>query len=80
MPGTRNPADTRASLISAAERLMAERGVDAVSLREVNRSSGSLAAKLADPDGRREILQIYADLVNRPKPSLPISMDDPTNS
>jgi AcrR family transcriptional regulator len=30
-----------------------------------------LAAKLSDPDGGREFLQIYADLVNRPAPSIP---------
>jgi len=30
-----------------------------------------LAAKLGDPDGGREFLQIYADLVNRPAPKIP---------
>jgi AcrR family transcriptional regulator len=36
------PADgTRARLISAAERLFAERGIDGVSLREINRASGA---------------------------------------
>jgi AcrR family transcriptional regulator len=121
------PADTRERLIEAAERLFAERGVDAVSLREITRASGAknaialqyhfddragvvqaildkhsrdvdarrhaildqyeagdgsdirllaaalvrpLAAKLADPDGGCEFLQIYADLLNRPKPVL----------
>jgi len=32
-----------------------------------------LAAKLGDPDGGREFLQIFADLVNRPAPQLPSS-------
>ena len=32
---------TRSRLISAAERLFAERGIDAVSLREINRASGA---------------------------------------
>ena len=32
---------TRARLISAAERLFAERGIDGVSLREINRASGA---------------------------------------
>jgi AcrR family transcriptional regulator len=32
-----------------------------------------LAAKLSDPDGGREFLQIYADLVNRPAPKIPSS-------
>lgn len=36
------PADgTRARLISAAEKLFAERGIDGVSLREINRASGA---------------------------------------
>jgi AcrR family transcriptional regulator len=116
---------TRARLISAAERLFAERGIDGVSLREINRASGArnavavqyhfedregvvraviakhrpaveakrhelldayeaageddlwtlagclvrpLAAKLADPDGGPEYLQIHAELVNRTSP------------
>jgi AcrR family transcriptional regulator len=33
--------DTRARLIQAAERLFAERGIDAVSLREINRAAGA---------------------------------------
>ncbi len=33
--------DTRARLVEAAERLFAERGIDAVSLREINRQSGA---------------------------------------
>lgn len=37
---SRSAEDTRRSLMSAAERLFAERGVDAVSLREINRSAG----------------------------------------
>jgi AcrR family transcriptional regulator len=116
--------DTRARLIDAAERLFAERGVEAVSLREITRESGArnaialqyhfedragilqaifdkhvpevearrhamldeyeangepdlralasalvrpLAAKLADPDGGRHFLQIYAELIDRPR-------------
>ena len=35
------PDGTRARLISAAERLFAERGIDGVSLREINRASGA---------------------------------------
>lgn len=38
---TRTPkADTREQIISAAEKLFAERGIDAVSLREINRAAG----------------------------------------
>ena len=116
---------TRERLVHAAERLFAERGIDVVSLREINRASGArnavavqyhfadragvvraildkhlpdvearrsamldqyeadgaddprllaaalvrpLAAKLADPDGGPEFLQIHADLLNRPHP------------
>ena len=122
---TRAADTTRARLIEAAETLFAARGIDAVSLREINRASGAknaiavqyhfedragvvrailekhmpavdarrhamldhyeaegrndlrflaaalvrpLAAKLADPDGGPEFLQIHADLVNRPTP------------
>jgi AcrR family transcriptional regulator len=131
---------TKARLIGAAERLFAERGIDAVSLREINRASGArnaiavqyhfedragvvkailakhtpdvearrhamldqyeadgpsegpaadaatatatdvrrlagalvrpLAAKLSDPDGGPEYLQIHADLLNRPHPRM----------
>jgi AcrR family transcriptional regulator len=114
-------------LITAAEQLFAERGIDAVSLREINRASGArnvmavqyhfedragvvravlekhrpdiearrhamldqyeadatpdlrrlaaalvrpLAAKLADLDGGPEYLQIHAELINRPRPSV----------
>jgi AcrR family transcriptional regulator len=35
------PPDTRARLVDAAERLFAERGVDAVSLREIARAAGA---------------------------------------
>ncbi|MDQ3108146.1 MAG: TetR/AcrR family transcriptional regulator [Actinomycetota bacterium] len=113
---------TRARLITAAERLFAERGIDGVSLREINRASGArnavavqyhfddragvvravvakhrpvvealrhdaldeyesaggadlwtlagclvrpLAAKLADPDGGPDYLQVHAELMNR---------------
>ncbi len=38
-PGTADT--TRAALLSAAERLFAERGIDGVSLREINRASGA---------------------------------------
>lgn len=119
------PSDTRARLVAAAETLFAERGIDAVSLREVTRASGAknaiavqyhfsdragvlqaifdkhspdvearrnamlddyeargepdlrflasafirpLAAQLGNPDGGPEYLQIYADLLNRPRP------------
>lgn len=118
--------DTKARLVAAAEELFAERGVDAVSLREITRASGAknviavqyhfddrdgvvraildkhlpdvdsrrnalldeiegaphrevralanalvrpLAPKLADDDGGRPFLQIYADLMNRPRPA-----------
>ena len=120
------PASTRDRLVTAAERLFAERGIDAVSLREISRAADSrnvialqyhftdragvvrailekhlpdveanrqavldeyeagppdlrllasalvrpMAAKLADPAGGPEFLQIYADLLNRPRPQL----------
>jgi AcrR family transcriptional regulator len=52
----RNADETRARLIRAAERLFAERGVEAVSLREVNREAGqrnasALQYHFADRDG-----------------------------
>ena len=119
------PFDTRSRLLTAAEILFADRGIEAVSLREVTRASGAknaiavqyhfndragvlqaildkhapdiesrrnamldtyeaegnpdlrflasafilpLAAQLANNDGGPEFLQIYADLVNRPRP------------
>jgi AcrR family transcriptional regulator len=125
--------DTRSRLITAAERLFAERGVDAVSLNEINRAAGQrnasslqyhfgdragllkavidkhgpdvdarrdvllqqyrdagqadlralaaalvlpLAAKLSDPDGGREYLRIYAELVSRPDPQFDVLMND----
>lgn len=40
-PDATSPADTRSALLGAAERLMAERGVYAVSLREINRAAGA---------------------------------------
>ncbi|HSR22448.1 MAG TPA: helix-turn-helix domain-containing protein [Candidatus Eisenbacteria bacterium] len=121
----RSQDTTRIRLIHAAERLFAARGIDAVSLREINRASGAKnaiavqyhfedrsgvihavlqkhrpdvearrhamldqyeadatpdlrslaaalvrpwAAKLADPDGGPEYLQIQAELLNRPRP------------
>ncbi len=120
-------AETRAKLLSAAEQLFAERGVDAVSLREISRAAGArnviavqyhfddragvlaailakhlpdvdarrhalldeieaagepvaravagalvrpLAAKLADPDGGPQFLQVHAELLNRPTPEV----------
>lgn len=130
--------DTKTRLIEAAERLFAERGVDAVSLREINRASGArnaiavqyhfedragvvravvrkhtpaveaarhalldqyeadgradlrtlaaalvrpLAAKLSDPDGGPEFLQVQADLLNHPNPDFDAaSLDDPGHS
>jgi AcrR family transcriptional regulator len=117
---------TRARLVAAAEQLFAERGIEAVSLREISRHSGArnaiatqyhfkdragvlaaimlkhqptveagrqalldqyeaagtdgpdalrtlagalvrpLAAKLADPDGGPEFLQIHAEMLDRP--------------
>ena len=52
----RNADDTRAQLIRAAERLFADRGVDAVSLREINReadqrNSTALQYHFADRQG-----------------------------
>src|SRR5438874_9788261 len=40
-PMSRSPEATRARLITAAEQLFAARGIDAVSLREINRASGA---------------------------------------
>jgi AcrR family transcriptional regulator len=126
-------ADTRTRLLSAAEQLFAERGIDAVSLREITRASGArnaialqyhfedragvlqaifdkhvpevearrhamldeyeargepdlralasalvrpLAAKLADRDGGLHFLQIYAELIDRPRePAKPSGSD-----
>lgn len=122
--------ETKAKLVAAAEQLFAERGVDAVSLREITRASGArnviavqyhfddrdgvvraildkhlpdvdtrrhalldeiegngdptmrsmagalvrpLAAKLGDENGGRPFLQIYADLLNRPRPAFNIA-------
>ena len=40
-----------------------------------------LAAELSNPAGGREFLQIHADLLNRPRPSVdPAALEDPTNS
>ncbi len=39
--GGASPDGTRARLVSAAEKLFAERGIDGVSLREINRASGA---------------------------------------
>lgn len=120
----RDAEPTRIALVSAAERLFASRGINRVSLREINRASGArnavalqyhfkdrvgvvravvlkhypeidrtrhlmlddferhddrdirqlsaalvlpVAAKLADPQGGPEYLQINAELVNRPR-------------
>lgn len=134
MPGAVDAAasPTRTRLIDAAERLFAARGIDGVSLREINRASGAknavavqyhftdrwgvvravldkhrepveaarhamldridelaqpgaghlaaalvrpLAAKLGDPDGGTEFLQIYAELLNRPRPVFDPSLE-----
>ncbi len=128
---------TPTRLVRAAEQLFAARGIDAVSLREVNRASGArnavalqyhfegragvlraildkhlgdvearrhslldhyeaegtgdlralaaalvrpMAARLADPDGGPEFLQIYADLLNRPQPVFAEVFDAPETS
>ncbi|WP_328403339.1 TetR/AcrR family transcriptional regulator [Streptomyces sp. NBC_00390] len=124
-PRSQRPRDTRGTLIRAAERLFAAKGVDGVSLSEIKRAAGQrnamalqyhfgdragllravldkhlpavdagrevllqqyedsgsadlrslagalvlpAAAKLGDPDGGREFLQIVAELLNRPEP------------
>jgi AcrR family transcriptional regulator len=131
--------DTRRRILEAAEHLFAERGVDAVSLREVNRLAGArnaiavqyhfedrtgvlraifakhgpdvdarrhamldqyegegradlrflaaalvrpFAAKLADPDGGPEFLQIHAEVLSRPDGPLgsAITADEPAKS
>ena len=131
--GLTNADSTRTRLLEAAERLFAERGIDAVSLREITRESGAknaialqyhfddrdgvlqaifdkhvpevearrhamldeyeangapdlralaaalvrpLAAKLADPDGGREFLQIYSELIERPHKPAPADDED----
>ncbi|MCW2888798.1 MAG: hypothetical protein QOE54_5856 [Streptosporangiaceae bacterium] len=129
--------DTRSRLLEAAERLFAERGIDGVSLREINQAAGArnaiavqyhfkdragviaailakhlpevdarrhalldqyeaqgapdvrllaaalvrpLAAKLSDPEGGREFLQIWAGLLNRPDPVIPPGqLEDPAD-
>ena len=119
-------SSTRERLLSAAEELFATRGIDAVSLREINRLAGArnavavqyhfadregvvravldkhrptveaarhalldqleeaptlrglsgalvrpLAAKLGDPDGGPQYLQVHAEVVNRPRREAP---------
>ena len=133
----RSQDTTQVRLISAAEQLFAARGIDAVSLREINRTSGArnaiavqyhfedragvvravlrkhrpdiearrhamldqyeadaapdlrglaaalvrpLAAKLADPDGGPEYLQIHAELMNRPRPPVEAAAGDARDS
>jgi AcrR family transcriptional regulator len=136
--GAPGEGTTSERLITAAERLFAAHGIDAISLREINRAAGArngsalqyhfrdrdglvravmakhhrdvearrhamldayeaegrpdlramagalvrpLAAKLGDPDGGAEYLQIHADVINRPRPMLdPAAFDDPTSS
>ena len=52
-----DPADTRENLILAAERLFAEKGIDNVSLREINRAAGQKnVAALHYHFGTREML------------------------
>jgi AcrR family transcriptional regulator len=123
--------------LQAAERLFAERGIDGVSLREINQAAGArnaiavqyhfkdrngvigailakhvpevdarrhalldqyeaegvpdvrllaaalvrpLAAKLSDPHGGPEFLQIWAGLLNRPDPVIPATLlEEPTD-
>jgi AcrR family transcriptional regulator len=129
--------DTRAKLLSAAERRFAEKGVDTVSLREITRESGAknaialqyhfddrdgvlraifdkhipevearrhamldeyeangepdlralasalvrpLAAKLGDANGGRHFLQIYAELIDRPREPLQANGDSSSDS
>jgi hypothetical protein len=113
---------TRARIISAAEALFAQRGIDGVSLREITRVAGTkntvalqyilrkhlpevaarrnalldqvepagsadlralaaalvhpLAAKLDDADGGLAFLQIYAELVNRPRAAVTPEIPD----
>lgn len=141
------PGNTRDRLLRAAERLFAVNGIDAVSLRQINRSAGARnatalqyhfgdraglvravlaphhrdvdadrhvlldaheaehpatsdgaetltlmaslagalvrppAAKLSDPAGGPEYLQIVADLLERPRPAISTaSLDDPADS
>jgi AcrR family transcriptional regulator len=128
-----NPESTKQQLISAAERLFAARGLEGVSLREINTAAGQRnstalqyhfgdrrgllravlhkhtpavdaarhvllndyesrdrpdlrvlaealvrpsSAKLADPEGGREYLQINAQLLNRPE----FRLDEPSLS
>jgi len=129
---------TSTRLVRAAEQLWAAHGIDAVSLREINRVAGAknasalqyhfgdrdgllravlakhhgsvearrhamldayeaaatadlralagalvrpLAAKLADADGGPDYLQIFADLMNRPRPLISrAERDDPASS
>jgi AcrR family transcriptional regulator len=136
--GAPGEGTTSERLITAAERLFAAHGIDAISLREINRAAGArngsalqyhfrdrdglvravmakhhrdvearrhamldayeadgrsdlralagalvrpLAAKLGDPDGGAEYLQIHADVINRPRPMIdPAALDDPTSS
>lgn len=133
-----NPESTKQRLVSAAEQLFAERGIDGVSLREINTAAGQKnstalqyhfqnrlglvlavlgkhhggveqtrhrlldeyearrvddlrslagalvrpsAAKLADPDGGRHYLRIYAQVVNRPEwPAGQRDTPDPADS
>jgi AcrR family transcriptional regulator len=56
-------ADTRTRLLSAAERLFAERGIDAVSMREITRESGAKNAIALQYhfDDRAGVLQAIFD-------------------
>lgn len=57
-PAARRPADTRLALLRTAERLFAERGVDAVSMREIAAAAGQAnhSAALYHFEGKRELL------------------------
>lgn len=61
--GATRTIDNRAELISAAERLFATRGIDGVSLREINRSAGQKnnGALQYHFEGRAGLLQAILD-------------------
>jgi AcrR family transcriptional regulator len=70
----RNADETRAALIRAAERLFAERGVDAVSLREINReaeqrNATALQYHFGDKKG------LIQEILARHEPGIDVSRD-----